>query len=66
MDAHSLSTATPRAIVLLPTAAFIASGWIRPPFCIWWRRAVIIGYLLALGLVLVWITTWHMGFLQHY
>jgi hypothetical protein len=41
------------AIVLLVTAAFVASGWIKQPFAIWWRRTVIVGYLLALGLVLV-------------
>jgi hypothetical protein len=49
------------ALVLLLTAAFVASWWIRPPFAIWWRRAVIIGYLLALGFVLVRITKWLAG-----
>ncbi|MBV8121859.1 MAG: hypothetical protein JO081_18190 [Alphaproteobacteria bacterium] len=48
-------------VVLLLTAAFVASGWIKPPFGIWWRRTVIAGYLLALGLVLVWITKWLIG-----
>jgi hypothetical protein len=46
------------ALVLLLTAAFVASWWIKPPFAIWWRRAVIIGYLLALGFVLAWIAKW--------
>ena len=41
------------AVVLLLTAAFVASGWVKPPFRIWWRRAVIAGYLLAVSLVLV-------------
>ena len=50
------------AIVLLLTAAFVASGWIKPPFGVWWRRAVITGYLLAIGLVLVRVTKWFMGF----
>jgi hypothetical protein len=50
------------AVVLLLTAAFVASVWIKPPFGIWWRRAVIVGYLLAVGLVLVWVTKWIMGF----
>ena len=49
------------AIVLLLTAAFVASGWVKPPFGIWWRRAVIVGYLLAVGLVLVQVTKWLMG-----
>jgi hypothetical protein len=40
------------ALVLLLTAAFIASGWIKPPWGIWWRRVVIIGYLLAIGVAL--------------
>jgi hypothetical protein len=48
-------------LVLLLTAAFIASGWIKPPFALWWRRAVIIGYLLALGLVCGWVTKWLLG-----
>jgi hypothetical protein len=49
------------AVVLLLTAAFVASGWIKPPFGLWWRRAVIVGYLLAVGLVLVRVTKWLMG-----
>jgi hypothetical protein len=49
------------AVVLLLTAAFVASGWIKPPFVIWWRRALITGYLLAVDLVLVRITKWLMG-----
>lgn len=48
------------AVVLLLTAAFVVSGWIKPPFGIWWRRAVITGYLFAMGLVLAWITKWLM------
>jgi|GEM_PF-1630913 hypothetical protein len=46
------------ALVLLLTAAFVASGWIRPPFRLWWRRAVIAGYLVALGVVVVWVALW--------
>ena len=49
------------ALVLLLTAAFVASGWIKPPFAVWWRRAVIIGYLLTLAVVLVWIAAWLIG-----
>jgi hypothetical protein len=49
------------ALVLLLTAAFVASGWIKPPFAIWWRRAVIVGYLLAVGLVLARVTKWLRG-----
>jgi hypothetical protein len=48
------------AVVLLLTAAFVASGWVKLPFGIWWRRAVITGYLLAVGLVLVRVTNWSM------
>jgi hypothetical protein len=54
------------AVVLLLTVAFVAAGWIKPPFGIWWRRAVIAGYLLALGLVLVWITKWLIALLKPY
>jgi hypothetical protein len=46
------------AVVLLLTAAFVASGWTKPPFRVWWRRAVIVGYLLALAFVLLWIARW--------
>jgi hypothetical protein len=48
-------------LVLLLTAAFIASGWIKPPFGIWWRRAVIIGYPLATGLTLGRVAKWLIG-----
>jgi hypothetical protein len=54
------------AVVLLLVAAFVASGWIRPRFRIWWRRALIIAYSLVLGLVLVWITIWAIGLLKLY
>jgi hypothetical protein len=47
--------------VLLVTAAFIASRWIKPPFGVWWRRAVVIGYLVAFAVVLIWITAWLIG-----
>jgi hypothetical protein len=47
--------------VLLLTAAFVASAWIKPPFGVWWRRAVVIGYLVAFAVVLVWITAWLIG-----
>jgi hypothetical protein len=50
------------ALVLLITAAFIGSRWIKPPWGVWWRRAVIIGYLLACGLALAWVTQWLIGF----
>jgi hypothetical protein len=46
------------ALVLLLTAAFVASGQVRPPYGLWCRRVVIIGYLLAIGLVLVWTANW--------
>ena len=47
--------------VLLLTAAFIASRWIKPPFGVWWRRVVVVGYLVALAVVLVWIAVWLSG-----
>jgi hypothetical protein len=43
------------AVVLLITAAFIGSRWVKAPFGIWWRRAVIVSYLIAIGVVLAWI-----------
>jgi hypothetical protein len=49
------------ALVLLITAAFIGSRWIKPPFGVWWQRAVILGYLLAVGLVLAWVAKWLIG-----
>jgi hypothetical protein len=49
------------APVLLITAAFIVSRWIKPPWGIWWRRSVIIAYFLAIGLVLAWIAKWLAG-----
>lgn len=49
------------AVVLMLTAAFVASRWIKPPFGVWWRRAVVAGYLLALAIVLVWIAAWLAG-----
>jgi hypothetical protein len=48
-------------IVLLLTAAFIASGWIRAPFALWWRRAVILGYLVTFAVVCGWIAVWLLG-----
>jgi hypothetical protein len=47
-------------LVLLLTAAFIASAWIKRPFDIWWRRAVI-GYLLPTDLVLGRAAKWLIG-----
>jgi hypothetical protein len=49
------------ALVLLITAAFVASRWIKPPFGVWWRRAVIASYLLVIGLALVWVAKWLIG-----
>jgi hypothetical protein len=46
------------ALLLLITAAFIGSRWIKPPFGVWWRRAVIVGYLFAIGVALAWIAGW--------
>ncbi len=46
------------AVVLLVTAAFVASRWIKPPFGLWWRRSVIVAYLVALGIALLLIGKW--------
>jgi hypothetical protein len=45
-------------VVLLVTAAFVASRWIKPPFGVWWRRSVIIAYLCAAGIALLLIGKW--------
>ena len=49
------------ALVLLITAAFVGSRWIKPPFGVWWRRAVIVSYLLVIGLALAWVAKWLIG-----
>lgn len=46
------------AVVLLITAAFVGSRWTRPPFGVWWRRGVIVGYLLAVAIAVFWIARW--------
>ena len=46
------------AVVLLVTAAFVASRWIKPPFGVWWRRSVIFAYLVAVGIALLLIGKW--------
>jgi threonine/homoserine/homoserine lactone efflux protein len=48
-------------LILVITAAFVASRWIKPPFGRWWRRTVIIAYLLAFGLAIVWTLKWLVG-----
>jgi len=47
-------------LVLLITAPFIGSLWIKSPWRVW-RRAVIIGYLLTIDLILAWVTEWFLG-----
>jgi hypothetical protein len=49
------------ALLLLVTAAFVGSRWVKPPFGAWWRRAVIVGYLLAIGVALLWVAQWLLG-----
>lgn len=46
------------AVVLLITAAFVGSRWVKPPYGVWWRRGVVIGYLLAVAIALLWIAWW--------
>jgi hypothetical protein len=48
-------------VVLLITAAFVGARWVKPPFGVWWRRAVIVSYLLAVGLALLWVAQWFSG-----
>jgi hypothetical protein len=50
------------ALVLLVTAAFIGFRWVKPPFAVWWRRIVIVGYLIAIGIALAWFAMWLLGF----
>jgi hypothetical protein len=49
------------AAVLLITAAFMGSRWVKRPHGAWWRRAVIVSYFAAIGLVLVWVAAWLLG-----
>jgi hypothetical protein len=46
------------ALVLLASALFVSRGLVRPPYQIWVKRACIVIFLLALGVVLVWIMAW--------
>jgi hypothetical protein len=46
------------AIVLLITAAFVGSRWVKPPYGVWWRRGVVGGYLLAVAVAILWIAWW--------
>jgi len=49
------------ALVLLATALFVSAGLVKPPYQAWIRRACIVSFLLALGVVLVWVIAWLMS-----
>ena len=46
------------AIVLLITAAFVGSRWVKRPYGVWWRRGVVAAYLLAVAVAVLWIAWW--------
>jgi hypothetical protein len=46
------------ALVLLVSALFVASRAVRPPYQVWVKRASIVIFLLALGIVVVWVVIW--------
>jgi hypothetical protein len=46
------------AVVLLITAAFVASRWVKPPYGVWWRRGVVGAYVLAVAIAVLWIAWW--------
>ncbi len=46
------------ALVLLVSALFVASRVVKPPYQVWIKRASIAGFLLALGVVVVWVVIW--------
>jgi len=46
------------ALVLLVSALFVASRAVKPPYQTWIKRASIAGFLLTLGVVIVWVADW--------
>ncbi len=46
------------ALVLLVTALFVSGRLVKPRYQAWIRRASIAGFLLALGIVVVWVVAW--------
>lgn len=50
------------AIVLLITAAFVGSRWVKPPYGVWWRRGVVAAYLLAVAVAVLWVAWWFLRF----
>jgi hypothetical protein len=46
------------ALVLLVSALFVSRGLVKPPYQVWVKRASIVIFLLAFGVVLVWIMAW--------
>jgi hypothetical protein len=49
------------ALILLVLALFISAGWVRAPYGLWIRRAALVGFLLTVGIAVVWITAWVIG-----
>jgi hypothetical protein len=46
------------ALVLLVSALFVASRVTKQPYQAWMKRASIAGFLIALGVVVVWVVVW--------
>ena len=48
-------------LVLIVTALFVSRGLVRPRYQAWIGRASIAGFVLALGIVVVWVAAWLMS-----
>ncbi len=46
------------ALVLLVSALFVAVRVVKPPYQVWIKRVSIAGFLLTLGVVIVWVVGW--------
>ena len=49
------------ALVLVVSALFVSRGLVRPRYQAWIKRASIAGFVLTLGIVLVWVAAWLMS-----
>ena len=49
------------ALVLVVSALFVSRGLVRPRYQAWIKRASIAGFVLTLGIVLVWVVAWLMS-----
>jgi hypothetical protein len=46
------------ALVLLASALFVSIRLVKPPYQAWVTRACIVSFVLALGVVLLWVVVW--------